>query len=248
MNSLPEVDYEKVLKLKADYCRDLFLECGERVLSSAEYLAFYEKNSHWLFPYACYCYLRDRNDTANFRDWGEFSSYDEHRLLRMTKIYPEAEKEIYYWHFVQYLLHEQFSGERSMPGKRVFTLKGDIPIGISRNSIDAWTASFSFQYGLPRVALLPMTFLYLGQNWGFPPRITGNAMAEDGYAWWISRFRKMSDYFDAYRIDHILGFFRIWRIPLQAVQGLLGYFSPALPYWAEENKPCRHPVRTRNEW
>lgn len=232
LNSLPEVDYEKVLKLKADYCRDLFLECGERVLSSAEYLAFYEKNSHWLFPYACYCYLRDRNDTANFRDWGEFSSYDEHRLLRMTKIYPEAEKEIYYWHFVQYLLHEQFSGVKKYAREKGVTLKGDIPIGISRNSIDAWTAPSLFnmdtQSGAP-----PDDFSYLGQNWGFPT-YNWHAMAEDGYAWWISRFRKMSDYFDAYRIDHILGFFRIWEIPLQAVQGLLGYFSPALPYWAEE--------------
>jgi 4-alpha-glucanotransferase len=59
-------------------------------------------------------------------------------------------------------------------------------------------------------------------------------MESENYAWWKNRFRKMADYFDAYRIDHILGFFRIWEIPLDVVQGLLGYFSPALPYWAEE--------------
>jgi len=79
----------------------------------------------------------------------------------------------------------------------------------------------------------PDDFSYVGQNWGFPT-YNWQAMAEDGYSWWISRFRKMSDYFDAYRIDHILGFFRIWEIPIHAVQGLLGYFSPALPYLAEE--------------
>ena len=59
-------------------------------------------------------------------------------------------------------------------------------------------------------------------------------MARDGYAWWKARLRKMSEYFDAYRIDHILGFFRIWEIPFNAVHGLLGHFNPALPFSPEE--------------
>ncbi|MCE5206481.1 MAG: 4-alpha-glucanotransferase [Porphyromonadaceae bacterium] len=232
LNSLPEVDYEQVLKLKADYSRALFQECGEQILSSAEYLAFYEKNSHWLFPYAGYCYLRDRNKSADFLKWGEFSSFDKDRLLRMTEMNPEAKAEIHYWYFVQFLLHEQFSEVKKYARGKGIALKGDIPIGISRHSVDAWTDPGFFnmdtQSGAP-----PDDFSFLGQNWGFP---TYNwlAMARDGYSWWISRFRKMSDYFDAYRIDHILGFFRIWEIPLHAVHGLLGYFSPALPYWAEE--------------
>ena len=110
--------------------------------------------------------------------------------------------------------------------------QGDIPIGIDRNSIDAWTVPHLFnmdtQTGAP-----PDDFSYFGQNWGFPT-YNWKAMEEDGYEWWKSRFQKMSDYFDAYRIDHILGFFRIWEIPLHSVHGLLGYFNPALPYWAEE--------------
>ena len=111
-------------------------------------------------------------------------------------------------------------------------LKGDIPIGINRDSVEAWQTPHLFnmdtQTGAP-----PDDFSYFGQNWGFPT-YNWKAMEEEGYEWWINRFRKMADYFDAYRIDHILGFFRIWEIPLDAVQGLLGYFSPALPYWAEE--------------
>jgi 4-alpha-glucanotransferase len=232
LNSLPEINYEQVLQLKASYSRELFLELGEQVLSSDGYLTFYEMNSHWLFPYACYCYLRDRNKSADFLEWGEFRNFREQLLLHLMENNQDAKTEIHYWYFIQYLLHEQFSGVKEYARERGVALKGDIPIGISRNSIDAWTAPGLFnmdtQSGAP-----PDDFSCLGQNWGFPT-YNWQAMAQDGYSWWISRFRKMSDYFDAYRIDHILGFFRIWEIPLHAVQGLIGYFSPALPYWVEE--------------
>jgi 4-alpha-glucanotransferase len=111
-------------------------------------------------------------------------------------------------------------------------IKGDIPIGISRTSVDAWTDTRLFymdcQAGAP-----PDDFSVLGQNWGFPT-YNWEEMNKDGFAWWKARFRKMSEYFDAYRIDHVLGFFRIWQIPMTAVHGLLGYFNPALPYSADE--------------
>jgi len=232
LNRLPELDYEKVLKLKGDYSRDLFQQDGEAVLSSDEYRDFFGKNKYWLFPYACYCYLRDKNHTANFREWGDYSRFDEEQLKRLQEQQPEAAKEMLYWYFVQFILHKQFSGVKKYAHQKGVTLKGDIPIGINRDSIDAWTTPHLFnmdtQTGAP-----PDDFSFYGQNWGFPT-YNWRAMEEDGYAWWISRFRKMADYFDAYRIDHILGFFRIWEIPLDAVQGLLGHFSPALPYWAEE--------------
>lgn len=232
LNLLPELDYEEVLKLKDDYCRELFTQEGKVLLASEEYHTFYEKNSRWLFPYACYCYLRDQNGSADFRSWGTFARYDEQRLQQMLEESPEALREINYYCFMQFLLHRQFSGVKSYAHEKGIVLKGDIPIGISRDSIDAWATPHLFnmdtQSGAP-----PDDFSFFGQNWGFPT-YNWYAMEKEGYAWWMGRFRKMADYFDAYRIDHILGFFRIWEIPLDAVQGLLGHFSPALPYWAEE--------------
>ena len=110
-------------------------------------------------------------------------------------------------------------------------LKGDIPIGVGRDSVDAWQKSRLFnmdcQAGAP-----PADFSVLGQNWGFPT-YNWEEMASDGFQWWKNRFGKMSEFFDAYRIDHILGFFRIWQIPMDAVHGLLGYFNPALPFSPE---------------
>lgn len=232
LNQLAQLDYEQVLKLKSDYARALFLQDGAAVLASEEYAAFYAKNQSWLFPYACYCYLRDKNNTARFADWGEFSTYDEERLKRMLSLHIDAATEVNYHCFLQFLLDRQLAAVKNYARQKGVALKGDIPIGINRDSIDAWTTAHLFnmdtQTGAP-----PDDFSVYGQNWGFPT-YNWRAMEEEGFAWWKNRFGKMADYFDAYRIDHILGFFRIWEIPLNAVQGLLGYFSPALPYWAEE--------------
>jgi 4-alpha-glucanotransferase len=106
-------------------------------------------------------------------------------------------------------------------------LKGDIPIGVSRCGADVWQEPELYhldkQAGAP-----PDAFGIKGQNWSFPtynwPR-----MKQDGFAWWKRRFEQMGRYFDAFRIDHILGFFRIWSIPLDAVEGILGHFEPAIP-------------------
>ena len=232
LNSLPELDYEKVLSLKIRYGRELFQQEREKVFVSEEYLAFRDKNESWLFPYVCYCYLRDKQGSADFREWGDYAVYDEAALKKMVDTDTEAKEETQFWAFLQYLLHRQFSGVKIYANERGVALKGDIPIGISRNSIDAWVAPDLYhmdtQSGAP-----PDDFSFFGQNWGFPT-YNWQMMEKDGYAWWVTRFRKMADYFDAYRIDHILGFFRIWEIPLDAVQGSLGHFRPALPFWVEE--------------
>ncbi len=232
LNDLPVIDYENTLKLKTNYTKDLFAQEGAAILASPEYKTFCEKNKFWLFSYACYCYLRDKFGTAHFRDWGEYAVYDELKLEKMIRENDEAKQITDFHCFVQFLLDKQLSSVQQYAHTKGVALKGDIPIGINRDSIDAWTSPHLFnmdtQTGAP-----PDDFSFFGQNWGFP---TYNwfAMEKEGYAWWKNRFRKMADYFDAYRIDHILGFFRIWEIPMHSMQGLLGHFRPALPYWAEE--------------
>lgn len=232
LNELPQMDYEGVLALKEGYARELYKQEGQAVLASEVFQSFFAQNEAWLFPYACYCFLRDHEKSADFTCWGAYQHYNEANLRRLVKEDPEAKEVTDFWYFIQFLLHQQFTMAREYAHEKGVALKGDIPIGINRDSVEAWQTPHLFnmdtQTGAP-----PDDFSYFGQNWGFPT-YNWQAMEEEGYDWWINRFRKMADYFDAYRIDHILGFFRIWEIPLEAVQGLLGYFSPALPYWAEE--------------
>lgn len=229
LNSLENVDYEKVNNGKQEYLRELFAEQGEATRKRADYKEFVLKNEYWLRPYAAWCVLREMYQNPDNAFWGEYADYSDEKVDNLAKSHKEGFEYVY---FLQYHLNRQLREARDYAHSKGVVLKGDIPIGISRFSADAWKSPRLFnmdcQAGAP-----PDDFSVLGQNWGFPT-YNWEEMARDGFKWWENRFRKMAEYFDAYRIDHILGFFRIWEIPMNAVHGLLGYFNPALPFTAEE--------------
>ncbi len=232
LNDLPQMDYEASLRLKMEYLRQAYKQEGKRVLQTPEFQWFYQENEHWLPAYAMFSVLRDRFQTANYSKWPQCSFYTrKDRDAFCAPSSPEYE-DVCFWYYVQYLLHTQLVGAVSRAREKGIILKGDIPIGISPYSVEAWTERALFnlnaQAGAP-----PDDFSATGQNWGFPT-YNWDRMALDGYAWWVRRFTHMARYFDAYRIDHVLGFFRIWEIPSHSVQGLLGQFSPALPMDEQE--------------
>lgn len=229
LNSLADVDYERVNNGKQSYLRELYKEQGAEVRGRSDYQEFVAGNEYWLKPYAAWSVLREQYNTPDNLEWGEYAAYDEGKV---DGFISENRDAIDYHYFVQYHLDRQLRSARDYAHSKEVVLKGDIPIGISRWSADAWVSPELFnmntQAGAP-----PDDFSVLGQNWGFPT-YNWEEMAKDGFQWWKNRFRKMSEYFDAYRIDHILGFFRIWEIPMDATHGLLGYFNPAMPYSPDE--------------
>ena len=231
LNTLAEIDYERVNQGKIQFTREMFAQEGAKTVASKEFKAFVDRNKEWLTPYAAFCVLRDRNNTPEFDKWGKYAVYNEKTI---AKFVADNQDEINYVYYIQYHLDKQMREVRDYAHSKGVAIKGDIPIGISRTSVDAWISPRLFnmdcQAGAP-----PDDFSVLGQNWGFPT-YNWEEMNKDGFAWWKARFRKMSEYFDAYRIDHVLGFFRIWQIPMDAVHGLLGIFNPALPYTPDELK------------
>ncbi len=229
LQALPAVDYEAAFKLKMDYMRDLFNQERETIVSSDEFKSFVEKNAGWLTPYAAFCVLRDRFSTPDMTQWGEYAVYDPAKVAALIK---ESGDEINFVYFLQYHLDRQLRDARNYAHSRGVALKGDIPIGISRTSVDAWLRPELFNLDASAGAP-PDDFAVNGQNWGFPT-YNWDAMARDNFSWWKDRFRNMARYFDAYRIDHVLGFFRIWQIPLDQLHGLLGVFNPALPFTEQE--------------
>lgn len=229
LNALEEIDYERVNNAKNEYTRALFKDVNKSVVRTKAFKTFVDTNREWLMPYAAFCVLRDMKGTADFSQWGEFAVYDAAQIEKFIK---ENLYEINYVCWVQMHLDAQMREVRDYAHAHGVAIKGDIPIGISRTSVDAWISPRLFnldcQAGAP-----PDDFSVLGQNWGFPT-YNWEEMNRDGFAWWKARFRKMAEYFDVYRIDHVLGFFRIWQIPMEQVHGLLGVFNPALPYTPDE--------------
>lgn len=232
LNALDKIDYEKVNDFKINYLRQIFNQEGEKMMKTAEYKAFFQDTELWLVPYAQYSYLRDKNGTADFNQWPDHQVWDEAERKALTDPKTAAYKNVAFFYFVQFVLDRQMQEAHEHAKAKGVILKGDIPIGVNRNGCDVWMEPKYFnlngQAGAP-----PDDFSVNGQNWGFP---TYNwfEMLKDGCQWWNRRFQNMARYFDAYRIDHVLGFFRIWEIPVSSVYGLLGQFAPALAMSREE--------------
>jgi 4-alpha-glucanotransferase len=232
LNSREEIDYEAVMACKTAYCRLFFEQEGWQYLDSEAFEAFFSQNEHWLTSYAAYSYFRDTYQTTDFSKWGNDAVYSRTRVRRLCSRDSEAWAEIAFTFFMQFVLHTQFKAVSDYARKNGIVLKGDLPIGVNRNSVEVWVEPQYFnmngQAGAP-----PDDFSVIGQNWNFPT-YNWDRMEKDHFAWWKKRFAKLSDYFDCFRIDHILGFFRIWEIPLDYTEGLCGHFNPALPLSKEE--------------
>jgi 4-alpha-glucanotransferase len=235
LNALATVDYEAVMKAKLAFVRKIFPAQRETTFAGAEYRKFFAPNKHWLAPYAAFCFLRDKFGTAVFNQWPEHRGYSAKDINALAARDSAARDEMDLHCFIQFHLHLQLREAADYLHAQGLILKGDLAIGVSGHSADVWQHPALFhtemQAGAP-----PDPFAAKGQNWGFPtydwPR-----MQQDGFDWWKRRFEQMSCYFDAFRIDHILGFFRIWSIPRDAVEGVLGYFVPAIPVQTGEFAP-----------
>ncbi|MBL7702005.1 MAG: 4-alpha-glucanotransferase [Ferruginibacter sp.] len=232
LNKPAAIDYEEVIKIKIDTIRKLYQLQKHNFRDDISYINFFEFNRHWLEPYAAFSYLRDKYKTAEFTAWKTNALYDESEIQQLVSPTQKHYDEIAVHYFTQYHLHLQLKAATEYAHKNGVIIKGDIPIGICRNSADAWVEPDLYhmneQAGAP-----PDAFTAKGQNWGFPT-YHWEAMQKDGFTWWRKRFDQMSNYFDAFRIDHILGFFRIWSIPAHAVEGIMGRFVPAIPVSVNE--------------
>lgn len=232
LNALPRIDYERVNNAKTEYLQILYGQEGKKVLASTEFKRFFDEAGIWLVPYAQYCYLREKYGTADFSRWPDHNHFDESERKALSGQRNVAFKNVAFYYYVQFILNIQMSEVHDYARAKGVILKGDIPIGVSRYGCDVWQEPRYFnlngQAGAP-----PDDFSVNGQNWGFPT-YNWDEMLKDGCRWWVRRFSNMAKFFDAYRIDHVLGFFRIWEIPVNAVHGLLGQFSPALGMTREE--------------
>lgn len=232
LNELKEVDYDEVGKIKTAMLKVLYEARKHELDADPEYNKFFETNKHWLIPYAAFCYLRDRNGTSDFNKWKVYSKYDKDAIEKYVSRKAKHYHKIAVHYFIQYHLHLQLKAAAEYAHRQGVILKGDIAIGVYRYGCDAWVEPEQYhvemQAGAP-----PDPFAVKGQNWGFPT-YNWDVMSANNFDWWHKRFVQMSEYFDAFRIDHILGFFRIWSIPMHSVEGIMGRFVRAIPVHRNE--------------
>lgn len=232
LNALELIDYEKMISGKWKYLKAVFDTAKDKIYKDRNFKKFIKDNESWLIPYAAFCVLRDKYKTPNFNEWKTHKKYISGKIAPFFTAKSKDYDASMLHSWVQYQLHKQLKEAIDYTHNLGVSVKGDLPIGIYRHSVEAWTEpelfGMDFQAGAP-----PDQFTELGQNWEFPT-YNWEAMKADDYKWWKNRFKALEQYFDAMRIDHILGFFRIWRMPISATQGILGYFYPAVPVTLEE--------------
>lgn len=228
LNHLEAIDFEQVLNIKFEFFKLLYEQEKADFLKDKAARQFIEKNANWLKPYAAFCHLRDMNGTVRFDTWKKHAVFSQKTILELCDPGYDKFDGVALYFFIQYHAHRQLQEATEYARQHGLVLKGDLPIGIYRYSCDAWVApklyNMDGQAGAP-----PDPYSDDGQNWGFPT-YNWKVMEKDNFAWWRQRMTKLAEYFDALRIDHILGFFRIWEIPTNQVVGTMGLFNPRLPY------------------
>ncbi len=208
LNQLQRVDYPKVRIHKLKYLKDYFSKEGKKVVESDEYRQFIEANP-WLKGYSVFKILKIGNDWKSWDTWDEaIRTPDEVLLDRIAK---EMSEEYHFHIFVQFLCFKQLGHVKKTANQKGIMLKGDIPILISPDSEEVWwhRSLFDLEFcaGAP-----PDIYNVDGQNWGFP-LFNWDKLKEQDYRWWKQRLGTASKLYDMYRLDHIMGFFRIWAIP-----------------------------------
>ena len=246
-NALDLIAFLDIINYKLQYAKELYLLEKEKFLQNKNFKTFFTDNEYWLVPYAAYCVLRDQFGTFDYRKWKDFARYDALKMVEFSSPDQVHFDDIAVNYFIQYHLHIQLSEAAAYAHEHGVVLKGDIPIGVNRNSVDTWVSPELFHMDM-QAGAPPDMFSVKGQNWELPT-YNWEAMKRTGYDWWKKRFGQMSNYFDTFRIDHILGFFRIWQIPANQVEGIMGHLNPSIPIhvnefaekglWLDYNRFCK---------
>ena len=215
------VQFSSVLTAKLEILDNIYKENRENILSDSKIDNWLKKNV-WVKNYAIFSTLRKKNLLTSWREWQEFSNPTDKELRQLWK---KLIDDNYFYVWVQYHLEKQLIKAAKELNKSGISLKGDIPILMNEDSCDVWSNREFFNLNLSAGAP-PDMFSTDGQNWGFPI-YNWETLKKNDYSWWRKRLKQAAKFYHAYRIDHVLGFFRIWNIPYNMVTGNMGYFNPS---------------------
>ena len=214
------IDYPRVRREKMAMLEDAFARSRDRIANDGSFSSFVATNADWLDDYALYRTLREVHDWRPWEDWdGAYAGKDA--LRRFADAHAER---LDFHRFHQWVIDGQLTAARAYASERGVLLKGDVPILVGRDSADVWRRRELFRLDTSAGAP-PDYYAEDGQNWGFPT-YDWDVSWRDDCAWWRRRLAHAERYFDLYRIDHVVGLFRIWTIPHGEETGRNGRFVP----------------------
>ncbi|MEJ7610980.1 MAG: 4-alpha-glucanotransferase [Ferruginibacter sp.] len=232
LNALNHVAHSAVMALKLSVMKRVFEKDQYDFRDDTDRFTFFDMQREWLLPYAVFCALRDKYGTADHTQWGDYADYDEEKVQEMASPQSEDYHTVLFWYYIQYHLHLQLKEASDHAHKKGILLKGDLPIGVGRQSVDTWMYPELFDLDM-QAGAPPDAFSGTGQNWGFPT-YRMEKMLDNNFSWFRKKTEHLEYYFDAVRIDHVLGFFRIWSIPVPYEKGTMGRFVPAIPLYQQD--------------
>ena len=221
------IDYYKISTWKRSILRKIFDNRYDQLRKDKVLQEWLDKNP-WAKAYCAYSTLKAENGEKSWKDWKNFKNPTD---ADIEKIWTKYKKDVWFQAWMQFVAETQFCAAVSEVSKLGINIKGDIPILINEDSADVWASRKYFSLE-DRAGAPPDMFSYSGQNWGFPT-YRWDVIEQDGFAWWKARLAQASKFYHAYRIDHVLGFFRIWSIPQTETTGILGHFNPSIPLTLE---------------
>jgi 4-alpha-glucanotransferase len=221
------IDYYKISTWKRSILRKIFDNRYDQLRKDKVLQEWLDKNP-WAKAYCAYSTLKAENGEKSWKDWKNFKNPTD---ADIEKIWTKYKKDVWFQAWMQFVAETQFCAAVSEVSKLGINIKGDIPILINEDSADVWASRKYFSLE-DRAGAPPDMFSYSGQNWGFPT-YRWDVIEQDGFGWWKARLAQASKFYHAYRIDHVLGFFRIWSIPQTETTGILGHFNPSIPLTLE---------------
>ena len=224
-NPKTRYDYDGILNAKDFLLRELYnsTEISQNLVPSEELSKWIKKNP-WIVNYAVYKNLKYKHMQASWKEWPKEDQNLSEKQIKSRWNEKSSQKENLFYAWTQMRADEQFKKASDKVRKQGILIKGDMPILMNEDSCDAWALPGVFNQNL-RAGSPVDGENPTGQNWGFPT-YNWKYLKENNYSWWVDRLQTASKYYDAYRLDHILGFFRIWAIPTRDTTAVLGHTEP----------------------
>lgn len=222
--------YTKLRNAKLDFLKEVFDTFSSSILKDKD-LKKWTKENPWVIDYAVFMNIKTDNFQASWKQWKKYKNITREEIEQLWND-KELEHEHIVYSWIQFRLHQQFLEASTYVQQQGIMLKGDIPIMMNEDSHDAWAYPEYFNDSL-RAGSPPDGPNPMGQNWGFPT-YNWNNLKKDDYSWWKNRLIQASKYYQMYRIDHVLGFFRIWAIPENECTAVLGHTEPFDPVTTQE--------------